>query len=196
MNGTNGDEWNELSRRWRSDAPPMPSPGEIRSRLRAKRRRLAATWTMDLVITVALSAFVAYQVVRHPNPVTWLWAGGIAVFTLCTLIFVFINRRGLWPAPTEDLQAYIRRARRHCRSRRRTILFSWWIYIAELAFILGFFVWVGLPADGWLLVGSVLAAFTLGLALWTLWFGQRVRAERRYLDTIEERNSMDGEDPL
>lgn len=187
MTESREESWEALERQWRGSEDPVPSADDIRQRLRRKRTRLAATWTLDGLLVAGLVALMVHETVTAPGPRTWVLVSALTVFLVIALVFTVVNRRGIWATETADLDTYVRHGLEHCRRRLRTVRFAWWLFAAEVVFIAAYGIGVGLSAGAWLVVGAVLGGFAIVMAAWSTWFRRRVLAERDYLESLDRR---------
>jgi hypothetical protein len=177
-------EWEAWQQAWRVEEPtPGPPAIVVLERALSRHRRLAWVYTtLDVLMTIALSAIGVFITRSHPVLPTFVLAASIFVFSAALLGFLVWNRRDALfvsgQTATSFLAQMLLRLRRRERLPRLLLVFG----AAEVTFSLSFFaVWsprLVAPAAGWLLIVALV------MVAWLAWYGRRLREERAQLESL------------
>jgi len=141
---------------WQSERDRRPPiPAELRRLVARERRKLVLTVTLEALLVVGSLLGVGVAVRRHPDALTWTWAGAVVVLFAGGIAFAWWNRRGLLDPEGETCEKYLALARARCASRIRSVRFVYWLLAVEVVFLLAWGGWeasvkhAAMAADPW-----------------------------------------------
>lgn len=98
------DDWQDLSDEWQA-VPAAVDVAQLRRRVRAQSRRMRWTLAGEVLLTLAAMAYLGAAARVADSWDSWVIIGGLTIFTVVIWVFTLRNRRGVWRATSDSLEA-------------------------------------------------------------------------------------------
>ncbi|HTX38071.1 MAG TPA: hypothetical protein VME43_23740 [Bryobacteraceae bacterium] len=171
-------------REWQSE---NAVPVDLRRTVERQSRWMRVALAADILVTVAIGGGTLALAVRAPRADLIVLAVGTWLFLAAAWAFSLAVNRGAWSPAALDTAAFVELSVRRCRGRLAAVWFGAGLYLAEIAFCVG---WIyrdsaapRKPLLAWLCFGplnwvwAVTVVFFAGL----MWYRRKKRAELTWL---------------
>lgn len=181
-------DWDQLARQWQETELPEADVNWLQANVRRKRRGLFLANLLDAVGTVAVLVFVAWII--GPKP------GGedlgllLAVIVMLAIVWALTlwNRRDGWRTQVDDLRESLAWNLERCRRQRRSIVFAWAVFVAQLVIVavyLRLFSEPASPGQYWN-AALLVSGFSIGMVVWSWLYARRISKEEQRLRELQK----------
>lgn len=185
-NHEDAELWTTLARQWQEMAPRSEDPSRsLRDYVDLHSRRIRRLLMLDIAVTVAALAFVAWALARDPGPFSILVSADFGVVLLIVWTFSIVTGRGLWRAAAASTSDYLALARRFARRRLHTAHLAMVMLVAQLAAVVLLFPRAPIPV--------AVPFHVLPIGGGAAWLAWAVVARRRALRELRGIDEIEGE---
>jgi hypothetical protein len=174
------NSWDELAELWCAGEED-PIAGWLHRMAAARRRRLSLAAVGEAALVVVFALLSALVVRRGVEAWSAVWLATLWVFTAVALLFGWWNRRGLWRALGDDVEAYVRFLRLRATRQLRAARFGLGLLVAEVVVVMAQLVGFHRLSP---LVAFVLAGVSASILAVCLWAARQARGELALLAEI------------
>lgn len=172
-------------RQWQSAAAV---PADLRRKVERQSRFMRLMVLTEIVVTIVIGGGATMLAVRSPEPDMIVLASVVWFLFAATWAFALTTRRGLWSPASQSTSAFLDLSIRRCRSRRKAAIFGAVLYCCEMTFCLA---WIYQHNAS---IGSttvlIVSVVTVLFAIWLIWYRRRIRAELRYLVSLQRETEL------
>ena len=188
---TNHDDtelWTTLASQWQGISPAHDGPPtQLRDYVDRQARRIRRVLALDIAVTVASLAFVAWALSHVRGLFSVLVSADFAVVLVIVWTFSLVTGRGLWRASAASTAEYLALARRFALRRLHTAHLAMVMLVTQVAVVLLFFPRAPLSGDA--PMGTLPVVGAIAWLAWAVVTRRRARRELRGLDEIEPPHS-------
>lgn len=181
-------DWDQLARQWQATELPESDVDWLQANLRRKRRGLFLANLLDVAGTVAILIFVGWMLGPQPQGEDLGLLLVVIVMLVVVWILVLWNRRDGWRAQTDDMRENLVWNLERCRRQRRSIVFAWAVFAAQLLIAGAYLLFVSGPASPgrYWISALIVAAFLVGMVAWSWWYDRRISREELLLRELQK----------